>query len=946
MSPRRDDNGNGTTDAPVARLRFERGADEGRSVDVREGETITFGRDSAIEVQINDPAASRAHFKIKGFRGQPYIKDLKSRNGTYVNGARVEEARLRIGDEVRVGETVIVVEESPEADADADAREVGEEGAAERAPEPLDPEEAALLLESRPASESGTPPSDAGGAAAPAGRTDPLIGRTIAGYRIVALKGRGGMGTVYRAEQLSLHREVALKVLSSRLTKDRTFVDLFFREARAAGQLNHPNIVQVYDVGQDETGEIYFYSMEFIEDGSIQGRIDKEEKKKLPVDDAARAMLDAARGILYAEKKKIVHRDIKPDNLMLGEGGIVKIADLGLAKSLTDGPRGEEGILGTPHFISPEQASGKEVDTRSDLYSLGASFYRILTGVNPYPGKTVKEIILQRLKQPPRPIREIDPEVPEDFARIIEKLMQRDPAARYQSAEDLVRDVEEMIRVHHFGAGSKKGIYAALALAVVAVAVAVGVVVTRGGGDGKPEIIDRDNPETIARLKREQELNQIANARIKLQEIENAELREGKTEGVAAQYEAFANENPNAQTDEMKALVAKATENAAKIRRAIADEKAREEAERTALATAIEAIEKGADDALARGEIAEAHAAIAGSAERAKVEADPAHKARLEALRRKIADSAGKLREDVKAEVATYLKRFQHRKALDAIDAALKKLGAAVQDSPSSPFPDAASELRALRETVEKARVADAARLLDLDRAEFFTGVRSALKDVDALRFEAAAAALGALPDKLSSDEYRELAARWASDSAAAARVFRRAVETGAARVGKGEAIDLPIPATLQGRDRAKLRSVDSSRVEVETGGGGAASTFPWIDYPHPLFAAALESLLGEPTPEDRRDAVALLLLLQDVAAAEAACARLGGEPETAALRARVERERKALALLDQATKAIQIEGEYERPLEALGALKEDYPDTQVFLRRSDGTSHFVRRPR
>lgn len=259
-----------------------------------------------------------------------------------------------------------------------------------------------------------------------------LIGKTIGGYRIEAILGRGGMGTVYKAVQVSLDRIVALKILAPHLVADRNFVEQFFREARAAANLNHHNVVHVYDVGNE--GETYFYSMELMEGGTVEAKIRRDGK--IPLKEAAAMIRDAARGLEYAESKKIVHRDIKPENLMMGSHGIVKIADLGLAAGhQTIDSTGR--VFGTPHFISPEQARREAVDSRSDIYSLGASFYRMLTGKTVFSGKTVKEILLKQLQETPAPPRELNPEIPEEIEAMILQCLQKEPAKRFQSAREV-----------------------------------------------------------------------------------------------------------------------------------------------------------------------------------------------------------------------------------------------------------------------------------------------------------------------------------------------------------------------------------------------------------------------------------------------------------------------------------------------------------------------------
>ena len=227
----------------------------------------------------------------------------------------------------------------------------------------------------------------------------------ITGYRILGELGRGGMGNVYRAEQTSLHREVALKVLNRELTKDPAFVAKFVAEARAAAKLQHPNVVQVFDVDQD--GETYFYAMELMHDGSLEDWL--KQHGAMPVERALRVVSDAASGLAYAESLGIVHRDIKPDNLMLDQHGAVKIADLGLAGTVEDT---EENAIGTPHFMAPEQVLKKDIDHRTDLYALGCTFYRLVTGKTPFRGQTVKDILRAQVKDDAEPAHKQNSAVP------------------------------------------------------------------------------------------------------------------------------------------------------------------------------------------------------------------------------------------------------------------------------------------------------------------------------------------------------------------------------------------------------------------------------------------------------------------------------------------------------------------------------------------------------
>ena len=425
-------------------LLVERGGDKGTSLKVEPGKTYVVGRDNPqAALLLTDPMASRSHFQIAAADGAFLLRDMKSRNGTLVNDEKLmadHDVELKIGDNIQVGDTLFSFL--------SDAKEE----------------------------------STGGG----------LIGKTIGGYQIIERVGRGGMGTVYKAEQISLKREVALKVLAAKLLSDPVFVDRFVQEARAAGGLIHPNIVQVIDVGSDRG--IYYFSMEFMNFGSVGDLVAKEGP--VPWSRALEMMTDAAKGLIFAEKKGIIHRDIKPDNLMLTAEGTVKIGDLGLAKKAEDGA-GEGGqIFGTPHFIAPEQAQGKPIDHRADLYALGATFYRVLSGKTPFTGENVKEIIIKQVREEPVPLKKHVPDLPDEMAAVIGKMMQKKPDDRYRSAQGLFEDLERIrVRYHleaHGQARSAQRNKVLLGLAVVALLGVGGYAYNLATRD--PEVVIRNVP--------------------------------------------------------------------------------------------------------------------------------------------------------------------------------------------------------------------------------------------------------------------------------------------------------------------------------------------------------------------------------------------------------------------------------------------------------------------
>ena len=449
-------------------LIVERGREKGATFELKPETPCVAGRDPAsVQIVITDPAASRRHFQVSAKDGRWYVTDLGSKNHTYLNAEKLEKPiELTSGDRIQVGETVLSFLSEDIADK-----------------------------------------STAQG----------LNGKEIGGYKILERLGRGGMGTVFKAKQISLNRVVALKVLASKFAKDPKFVEKFVSEARAAGQLNHPNVVQVFDVGQ--LGGLHFFSMELMEGGCVQDMLSAAPEGRLTWQEAMPLIVDASRGLVFAEKRGIIHRDIKPDNLMLTSEQRVKIGDLGLAKKAEEGA-GDKSIFGTPHFIAPEQAQGKELTHAADLYALGATFYRMVTGKTPFAGDTVKEILKKQINEPHQPIAQIVPEFPEDLAVIVDKLMAKRVENRYQSATKLVEDLEAFQLAHQIELSGARKLNKPLmiGLAVVALA-AVGVGIhfaMKPPKEVKGDTVFVPDEESKAKAKAAAE--QAEAARLKLQE--------------------------------------------------------------------------------------------------------------------------------------------------------------------------------------------------------------------------------------------------------------------------------------------------------------------------------------------------------------------------------------------------------------------------------------------
>ena len=269
-------------------------------------------------------------------------------------------------------------------------------------------------------------------------------GSVIADFIIRRAIGQGGMGTVYLSHQITLDRPAALKILAESYANNAEFVALFIKEARAAAKLNHPHIVQAYAVGEDD-GLLYF-AMENIDGETMKDVLEREGV--IPVDQALNVIQQIAEALNYAWiEQKLIHCDIKPDNIMLTSTGRAKLADLGLARVTGDmSDADDDEVMGTPQYISPEALTGAPMDTRSDIYSLGATFYQFVTGRLAFDGATAAEIAKKHLTEPLIPPRSVNKDIPESVSRIIMKMMAKNPSMRYQDASELIDDLRNARR--------------------------------------------------------------------------------------------------------------------------------------------------------------------------------------------------------------------------------------------------------------------------------------------------------------------------------------------------------------------------------------------------------------------------------------------------------------------------------------------------------------------
>ncbi|MGI9049075.1 MAG: Stk1 family PASTA domain-containing Ser/Thr kinase, partial [Rubrobacteraceae bacterium] len=262
-------------------------------------------------------------------------------------------------------------------------------------------------------------------------------------YRIVKPLGSGGMADVYLAHDNVLDRDVALKVMSGRYAEDEEFVERFRREAQSAAALSHPNIVSIYDRGVSEDGT-YYIAMEYLSGGTLKDRI--LNRGALPPRTAAAVAMQMAEALQAAHKSGVIHRDIKPHNILITESGDLKVTDFGIARAASSSTMTRTGlILGTAHYTSPEQAMGEDVGPASDLYSLGVVLYEMLTGELPYDADTPIGIAMKHVNGHLRPPNEVTPRIGAGLNAVTMRLLAKDPLDRYASAAELIDDLERVI---------------------------------------------------------------------------------------------------------------------------------------------------------------------------------------------------------------------------------------------------------------------------------------------------------------------------------------------------------------------------------------------------------------------------------------------------------------------------------------------------------------------
>lgn len=346
---------------------------------------LVIGRDADLAtVAIVDSQISRVHCRILKVGDEWAVEDLSSRNGTVLNGTRITKAAFRPGDRLRVGGSQFMLEDETVA-------------------------------------------------------PDPLIGARIAGFAIDEPLGRGRYGAVYRGTQIALRRPVAIKVLGAEYASDPERVQSFLTEARRAGALNHPNLVQVHDV--ISSGGHYFLVLELMS-GSLGDLLDQDGA--MAEEGVRKILSDVSAALAFAESNRLVHRDVKPDNILFGEDGTYKLADLGIAAPISaDGVAHQERIFGSPHYVAPEQARGGVIDGRADLYALGATAFHLLTGKPVFEGPT-RDLIQAHLSKAPPDLKQLVPGISPGMANLVARLLRKNPQDRPASAIEVGKLLERM----------------------------------------------------------------------------------------------------------------------------------------------------------------------------------------------------------------------------------------------------------------------------------------------------------------------------------------------------------------------------------------------------------------------------------------------------------------------------------------------------------------------
>ena len=377
---------------------------------------VIIGRELTCSIVLEEPVLSRRHCVITQDNNKFYVADLKSKNGTYLNGQRIEKTELEDGDIIRVGNTrfEFITEDGKKSDADKKS-------------------EFALK---RPTMET-------------VQAIDPMIGKTIDKYKFVEKIGEGGLGAVYKVWNEENEMWGALKLMNKSAAMEEDQVQRFKREHEIGEKLIHPNIVQVLDFGQWQN--TFYLVMEYVEGHGLQDILDI--RGRLSPRGALKVAVQIARALEYAFTLKIIHRDIKPENILITPNGVVKILDLGLAKRIKE-KAGSSSItqrgegIGTLHYMAPEQTvNARDADQRADIYSLGATLYHMIAGQPPFDAEGIWEFVELIQNAPPKPLTDIVPDLPVEIWKIVEKALRKKPEQRYQEPSEIRKDLERCLQL-------------------------------------------------------------------------------------------------------------------------------------------------------------------------------------------------------------------------------------------------------------------------------------------------------------------------------------------------------------------------------------------------------------------------------------------------------------------------------------------------------------------
>lgn len=391
------------------------GPDEGRAFPINDGEALLLGRSRATEGRLIDPHVSRVHCQVQSDGNNVAITDFDSAGGTFVNGKKIAARQeLQAGDLIRIGNTRLQFFEDEE------------ESAAAEAPMALPLKDGATTL------------SWAAG----------LVGKKISNYKVGPILAHGRSGYVFHARDVRQNLPIALKVLEPRFSKNNVAVQRFVRAMKTAMPMRHPNIVTVYSAGK--TGPNCWIAMEYLPGESLAAVIGRiETSGMLDWRHVLRFAVYIARALEYAHSQKIIHRNLNPQNILLGKSPAeTKLSDLMLAKAL-EGEGAEEitksgEILGDIPYLSPEATTGgaQEVDGRTDIYGLGATIYAMLTGHPPFAGETITELVLKIRREQPQSLKALFLGVPDEFEKLISKMMAKRAADRFATAAELLKALE------------------------------------------------------------------------------------------------------------------------------------------------------------------------------------------------------------------------------------------------------------------------------------------------------------------------------------------------------------------------------------------------------------------------------------------------------------------------------------------------------------------------